>query len=115
MMSKMYLQHDNGGYGLLITDGAGHWYYWQENDLPVRLDAEDEDGNLNDDMNAAIIREAIADYEMYDADEFISECENEQISSEHYISAYDGMQDINAVSAYENGNRDFDLTSYIEI
>lgn len=25
MMSKMYLQHDNGGYGLLITDGAGHF------------------------------------------------------------------------------------------
>lgn len=114
-MSKMYLQHDNGGYGLLITDGAGHWYYWQENDLSVRLDARDEDGNLNDNMNAQRIRDAIRNYDLYDADEFISECENEQISSEHYISAYDGMQDINAVSAYENDNRDFDLTEYTEI
>lgn len=114
-MSKMYLQHDNGGYGLLITDDAGHWYYWQENDLPVTLNARNEDGRLDNDMNAAIIRKAIADYEMYDADEFVSECENEQINSEHYISAYDGMQDINAVSAYENDNRDFDFTEYTEI
>lgn len=111
-MSKMYLQSDNGGYGLLITDGTGHWYYWQENELPVTLDARDEDGRLSDELNAAIIREAIANYEMYNADEFISEYEDEY---GHYISAYDGMTDINAVSAYENNDRDFDFTEYTEI
>lgn len=115
MMSKMYLQSDNGGYGLLITDGAGHWYYWQENDLPVSLDARDEDGDLNDELNAEKIRAAVADGDLYDAEDFISECDNDQIRAEHIIDAYDGMTDINAVSAYENGDRDFDFTEYTEI
>lgn len=115
MMSKMYLQHDNGGYGLLITDGAGHWYYWQENDLPVTLSACDESGGLDDELNAEKIRTAVVDGDLYDANDFISECDNDQIRAEHIIDAYDGMTDINAVSAYENDNRDFDLTEYTEI
>lgn len=109
-MSKMYLQHDNGGYGLLITDERGAWWYWGEYDLPVSLNEGDEDGNLSDELNAEKIRRAIADGSLYDANDFVSECDDE-----HYISAYDGMQDINAVSAYENNERDFDLTKYTEI
>ena len=114
-MSKMYLQSDNGGYGLLITDERGAWWYWPENDLSVRLNARDEDDRLSDNLNAEKIRRAIADGVLYDADEYVSECENEQISSGHYIGAYDGMRDIDAVSAYENNGRDFDLTEYTEI
>lgn len=32
---KMYLQEDNGGWGLLYTDGDGNWFYMQEYDLPI--------------------------------------------------------------------------------
>lgn len=109
-MSKMYLQSDNGGYGLLVTDERGAWWYWSEYALPICLNERDEDDRLNDELNVEKIRKAIADGELYDADEFVSECDDE-----HHIKAYTGLMNIDAVSAYENNGRDFDLTEYIEI
>lgn len=109
-MSKMYLQSDNGGYGLLITDERGAWWYWGEYALPVHLNERDEDNNLNDELNAEKIRKAITDGELYDADDFVSECDDE-----HHIKEYTGLMSIDAVSAYENNERDFDLTEYTEI
>ena len=50
-MAKMYLQHDNGGYCVLITDG-NKWYFWSEYYLPVSLEAD------TDEESAEIIRKA---------------------------------------------------------
>lgn len=109
-MSKIYLQSDNGGYGLLITDERGAWWYWGEYGLPVDLNERDEDDRLNDKLNVEKIRRAIADGELYAADDFVSECDDE-----HRIKEYTGLMSIDAVSAYENNGRDFDLTEYTEI
>ena len=51
-MARMFLQSDNGGYGVLIGDGE-KWYYWSEYNLPVELDAD------TNKENAEIIRNAI--------------------------------------------------------
>lgn len=105
-MTKMYLQNDNGGYGILITDG-NKWYYWSEYNLPVSLEAD------TDEENAEIIRKAILNGDMYDADDFITEFNAEELA-ERYIAAYDGMT-IEDINTFENSKRFCDLTYYTEI
>ena len=103
-MNKMYLQSDNGGYGVLVTDGLGHWWYWHEHWLPVDLNAPSDEGN------AEIIRVAIENGEMYDANDFVNEAEDERM-----IIDYTGRRTIEEIDSYENKGRDFDLTTWIEI
>lgn len=94
-MNKMYLQSDNGGYGILIQDTESRkWYYWSEHHLPVVLDEE------TDEENAAIIRAAIESDDMYDADDFVTETED---TGEHEIAAYTGLSldDIDRIENYE--------------
>lgn len=44
-MARMFLQSDNGGYGVLVTDGE-KWYYWSEyRALSVDLDANTNEDN----------------------------------------------------------------------
>lgn len=95
MMNKMYLQSDNGGYGILIQDTKSRkWYYWSEYHLPVDLNGE------TDEENAAIIRAAIENGDMYDADDFITDAED---TDEHEIAAYEGLSldDIDRMENYE--------------
>jgi hypothetical protein len=83
MTKNMYLQSDNGGYGILIQDiESEKWYYWSEYHLPVDLTGE------NDEENAEIIRAAIESGNMYDADDFITETDD---AEEHEIEEYAGM------------------------
>lgn len=105
-MAKMYLQHDNGGYGVLITDG-NKWYFWSEYYLPVSLESD------TDEENAEIIRKAILNGNMYDADDFITEFNAEELAERH-IAAYDGMT-IKEIDTFENSKRFCDLTYYTEI
>lgn len=105
-MAKMYLQHDNGGYGVLITDG-NKWYFWSEYYLPVSLEAD------TDEENAEIIRKAILNGDMYDADDFITEFNAEELAERH-IAWYDGMT-IKEIDTFENSKRFCDLTYYTEI
>lgn len=100
--NRMYLERDNSGYGILITDGQNWWYY-HEAHLPVNLTAETDEGN------AGIIRLAVARGELYNADDFVSEAE-----TDHIITAYDGMT-LEEIDKYENNDRSCDFTKYIEI
>lgn len=104
-MARMFLQSDNGGYGVLVTDGE-RWYYWSEyRALSVGLNAD------TDEENAEIIRRAIRSGDLYSADDFITEMTD---LDESYIPAYDGMT-IEQIDEYENKDRDCDFTAYIEI
>ena len=105
-MTKMYLQSDNGGDGVLITDG-NKWYYWSEYNLPVSLEAD------TDEENAEIICKAISDGKMYNADDFITEFNAEELAERH-IAAYDGMT-IEDINTFENSKRLCDFTYYTEI
>lgn len=97
MTNKMYLQNDNGGYGILIQDTENRkWYYWSEYHLPVDLTGE------NDEENAAIIRDAIENGDMYDADDFITVNE---YTDEHEIEEYAGMN-IEEIDRMENYEQD---------
>ena len=107
--NKMYLQRDNGGYGVLILDGAHRkWYYWGEYAIPADLIGE------TDEENAEIISKKIVNGMFDDADDFINEYSDHELA-EHHIEAYDGLTDIAAVDSYENDNRDCDKTSWVEI
>lgn len=116
MTNKMYLQNDNGGYGILIQDTeSGKWYYWSEYHLPVDLNGE------TDEENAEIIRAAIENGDMYDADDFIAA---NDYAEEHEIEEYAGMN-IEEIDRKENYVKDIysgdiypmghDLTSWIAI
>lgn len=101
----MFLQSDNGGYGVLVTDGE-KWYYWSEyRVLPVNLDAD------TDEENAEIIRRAIKSGDLYSANDFITEMTD---LDESYIPAYDGMT-IEEIDRFENSDRFCDFTTYTEI
>lgn len=121
-MKKMYLESNNGGYGILVTGGE-RWYYWDESQLPVTLNGKDEDGRLDDNENVKIILKAIESGDMYDVDDWLDEFSNEELEP-HYISAYDGL-DIEGIDNLENYKTDLysgdrhplghDTTSWIEI
>lgn len=105
MMNTMFLQRDNGGYGILIQNAdSGKWYYWSEYHLPVELNGE------TDEENALKIRIAIDNGDMYNADEFITETED---ADEHEISAYEGLSidDIDRLENYEQDSNSGDVHS----
>ena len=105
---KMFMQEDNGGFGILVTDGMGFWYYWGENDLPVNL-------TENAATNVRIIREAIESGEMYNARDFIDETLDIDTHRKHIIVRYTKCESIDEVSEIENRDRYFDKTEYYYI
>ena len=106
---EMFLQSDNGGNGILVTDGWGHWFYWGESELPIVLDADTAE------ENAEKIRAAVESYELYDAADFVNECNDSETNEAHAVKEYDGILDIEALEAYENAGRTIDATKYIAI
>lgn len=106
---EMFLQSDNGGNGILVTDGWGNWFYWHESELPITLDADTAE------ENAERIRAAVKSFELYDAADFVNECNNPAIYAAHAVEEYDGLLDIEALEAYENAGRTIDTTKYIAI
>ena len=106
---EMFLQSDNGGNGILVTDGWGHWFYWDESELPITLDADTAE------ENAERIRAAVKCFELYDAADFVNECNNSEINEAHAVKEYNYLLNIEAVKAYENAERTIDTTKYIAI
>lgn len=106
--AKMYLQEDNGGFGLLITDGFGYWFYWGENELPVEL-------TENGPTNVRILQDAIQSGEMYGAKEFIDECLVDEIFRKHNIPRYTKTASINDIAAIENSGRSCDYTEWFAV
>ena len=106
---EMFLQSDTGGNGILVTDGWGHWLYWHESELPIALDADTAE------KNAERIRAAVKGFELYDAADFVNECNNPAINEAHAVEEYDGLLDIEALNVYENVGRTIDTTKYIKI
>lgn len=109
--AKMYLQEDNGGFGLLITDGLGHWFYWGENELPVEL-------TENAATNVKILREAIQNGDMYGAKDFINECidfDTFDTFSKHNIPRYFKSANINDIALIENSERSCDFIKWFAV
>ena len=106
--AKMYLQEDNGGFGLLITDGFGHWFYWGENEIPGEL-------TENAATNVRILQEEIQNGDLYSAKEFIDECLDREIYARHIIPRYIKAVNVNDVAAIENSERNCDFTTWYMI
>jgi hypothetical protein len=106
--AKMYLQEDNDGFGLLITDGFGHWFYWGENDLPVEL-------TENAATNVRILQDAIIAGKMYSAKDFIDECLDREIYARHIIPRYIKAVNVNDIAAIENSECNCDFTTWYSV
>lgn len=111
-MAKMYLQVDNSGRCLLITDELGNWYHIEPNsngmiggaDIYPEADTEDKE------LFYALwnIRHAIKKGDLYNADEFIEEygitddCGNSGENNRFLALKYAGyaFEDIDRVCNY---------------
>lgn len=102
----MYLQRDNGDGGLLISDENGNWYYFNASEIiphsiiyPKKALIAD---NETDKINAMIesIRSAIETGDLYSAEDFISEYENDE---KYLVKEYEGLTiaDIDELENYE--------------
>lgn len=104
-MIKMYVEFNNGGSCLLLTNGTS-WMY---------LDATEIVPDISEEETAAEnIRNAIKNGDLYDAEDLWEELFDE----EHHITDYDGMtlDDIDTAVNYEDGMpKNHDCTSWEEI
>ena len=125
-MNKMYLEDNNAGRVILVTDGV-HWYAWDGapsgyvGDIDLYRECTDEDGNeieCTDEQIANDIRKGIKTGAIYSADDFITENDADELS-EREIEYYHGMT-IDDIDRRENYTSDgyplgHDITSWIEI
>ena len=100
-MAKMFIEINNGNGGLLITDEYGKWYYFDASELPINVAfCEDEVENLTE-----TIKKAIEAGDLYDAEDFVIDCENEcpdHFGCTHKVKEYDGFYKIDEVDNWVN-------------
>lgn len=125
-MNKMYLENNNAGRVILVTDGV-HWYAWDGapsgyvGDIDLYRQYIDENGEeieCTDEQIANDIREGIKAGAIYSADDFIIENNADELA-EHEIENYHGMtiDDIDRRVNYTSDGYPLghDITSWIEI
>lgn len=104
-MIKMYIEYNNGGSCLLLTDGT-RWMY---------LDATEIVPDISEEETAAEnVKNAIESGDLYGAEDLWEEC----FDDEHHISEYDGLtlDEIDTAVNYENGMpKGHDCTTWEEI
>ena len=107
--SRMFVQEDNGGRGILLNVGRE----WSYNDCSPNGTYGDVDilsGSIE--SVASRIRKAIQNGEVYGPNDFgIDDLDDYGFRA---IPEYRGMT-IAEIDEYENNGRDFDMTSYAEI
>lgn len=99
-MAKMYLEINNGGYDILITDENGHWYYSEltngyYGDANVYCNGETEEERVN----AALenLRREIAG-NTYSAEEWL----DDYADSVEPVKSYDGKMSIDEIDNVVN-------------
>lgn len=125
-MTKMYLEHNNAGREILVTDGV-HWYAWDGapsgyvGDIDLYRTYTDESGDeieCTDEQIVDDIREGIKTGAVYSADDFISENDADELAT-HEIADYFGMtiDDIDRRVNYTSDGYPLghDITSWSEI
>lgn len=100
-MAKMYLEINNGGYDILITDENGHWWYSEltngyYGDANVYCDGETEEERIS----AALenLRREIAGGTTYSADDYIEEVACNESPNQYY----DGKMSIDEIDNVVN-------------
>lgn len=104
-MIKMYIEYNNGGNGILLTDG-NQWIYLDAAEITADISAEE--------TAAENVRNAIENGDLYGAEDLWEELFDE----EHHITDYDGMtlDDIDTAVNYEDGMpKNHDVTTWEEI
>lgn len=94
--AKMYLQEDNAGFSILVTNGRGSWYSWEENELPVKFTNSETE-------NVRILQEAINAGAMWNAREFVEAVMNDtNMMLNHFIARLRGCVNANDVARIIN-------------
>lgn len=108
-MTKMYLESNNAGRELLVTDGKGRWKYFDTdmNGYIGDVDfypTDDDDIELTDEAFAEYLKEEIKREHIYDAESFI----DEYFYDEDAEFVYEGcmtIDDVDNIVNYKNGMR----------
>jgi len=111
---EMYLEINNGNSGLLISDENKTWYYFDSSEISCKIDPNEIDTTIE------TIRKAIENGDLYSAEDFISEYENDE---KYLVKEYEGLTiaDIDELENYETtycGDRvprNHDITSWYKI
>lgn len=117
-MAKMYLESNNAGLEVLITDEKGRWFYAPSGstygDADLYPDAEDSDDAF---MKALYnIRTEIAKGTTYNAEEFLDDM-NEEEMEEREVKEYKGCMNIGEVDEIVNYTTDYntDITGNTKV
>lgn len=102
-MAKMYLEENNAGVEILITDEKGRWFYAPSGstygDADLYPDAEDSIERINKVLDN--LRTEIAKGTTYNAEEFLDDM-NEEEMEEREVKEFKGFMSIDDVDNYEN-------------
>ena len=102
-MAKMYLEINNGGKDILVTDEHGHWYYAPVGanfgEVDIYPDAESYEEEIENVLYH--LRKEIEAGTTYGAQDFLDDMNDEE-RAEREVKAFHGFQTIDEVDDYEN-------------
>lgn len=102
-MAKMFLEDNNAGREILITDEQGKWWYapsgWTYGDADLYPHAETNEEEIN--IVIDNLRREIANGTTYSAQDFIDDMNDEE-SAERIVEQYSGAMTIDEIDNYVN-------------
>lgn len=102
-MAKMYLEINNGGKDILVTDEQGHWYYASTETTFGEVDLYPECESFPDEVMHVLytLRREIKAGTTYGAQDVLDDMNDEE-RAEREIAVFHGFQTINDVDGYVN-------------
>lgn len=102
-MAKMFLEINNGGKDILVTDEHGHWYYAPVGSNFGNVDLYPDAESFEDEVMHVLymLRREIKAGTTYGAQDVLDDMSDEE-REEREIEAYHGFKSIDDVDDYEN-------------
>lgn len=102
-MAKMFLEINNGGKDILVTDEQGHWYYALVGSNFGEVDLYPDAESFEDEVMHVLysLRREIKAGTTYGAQDVLDDM-NDDERAEREVEAYHGFKSIDDVDEYEN-------------
>lgn len=102
-MAKMYLEINNGGKDILVTDEHGHWYYAPVGSNFGEVDLYPDAESFDDEVKNVLyhLRREIEAGTTYGAQDVLDDMSDEE-KAEREVEAYHGCKSIDDVDYYTN-------------
>ena len=108
-MAKMFLEINNGGKDILVTDEQGHWFYAPVGSNFGEVDLYPDAESFDEEVQNVLyhLRREIEAGTTYDAQDVLDDMNDEE-RAEREVEAYHGFKSIDDVDEYQN----FTTTSF---